>query len=336
MKKIFQTAALLLLTGAYIPVQSQTNGLIAWYPFNGNANDESGNGNHGAVSGAVLTYDRNGNPNSAYDFNGASYVVVNNSASLMTITNAITISAWFNTINPHVNGSSGVIAGKMKTTGSRSYYLDCIDMANGGGDSIFFSLFDPGDHFYRSRIYSHFYDGKWHHIVCSYDSIPGDMKMYVDDSLLTTHYAGHFRFEQTTQPLTIGCYVGLSSGYRNYFNGKIDDVRIYDRALSHAEIDTLFNPVFSCKQYPDKAKIFTIYPNPANDFLNIDLTTEKPFSFQTEIITLTGSVIRTDHFIAPAGKQNFRIDISGLKEGVYFLKINSGGDIKLMKISVIR
>ena len=51
---------------AYLP----TNGLVGWWPFNGNANDESGNGNHGTVNGATLTAGRNGNANSAYDFDG--------------------------------------------------------------------------------------------------------------------------------------------------------------------------------------------------------------------------------------------------------------------------
>jgi hypothetical protein len=49
---------------------SVSNGLVAHYPFNGNANDESGNGNHGTVHGAKLTQDRFGNPNSAYYFDG--------------------------------------------------------------------------------------------------------------------------------------------------------------------------------------------------------------------------------------------------------------------------
>jgi hypothetical protein len=56
------------------------DGLVAYYPFNGNANDESGNGNHGTVHGATLTADRFGNANSAYKFNGTDdrIVVVSN------------------------------------------------------------------------------------------------------------------------------------------------------------------------------------------------------------------------------------------------------------------
>ncbi|MBK7031388.1 MAG: hypothetical protein IPH45_20325 [Bacteroidales bacterium] len=56
-----------------------TNGLSAWYPFNGNANDLSGNGNDGTVNGATLTTDRFGNPNSAYSFNGTTdFIGINN------------------------------------------------------------------------------------------------------------------------------------------------------------------------------------------------------------------------------------------------------------------
>ena len=59
---------------AQVPNYVPTNGLIAWYPFNGNANDESGNGNNGTVNGATLTIDRNGNSDNAYSFNGSSFI----------------------------------------------------------------------------------------------------------------------------------------------------------------------------------------------------------------------------------------------------------------------
>ena len=51
-----------------VPNYVPTNGLVGWWPFNGNANDESGNGNHGTVNGAMLTNDRFENKNLAYDF----------------------------------------------------------------------------------------------------------------------------------------------------------------------------------------------------------------------------------------------------------------------------
>lgn len=53
-----------------IPSNVPKDGLVGWWPFNGNANDESGNGNHGTVNGATLTADRDGNSNCAYSFDG--------------------------------------------------------------------------------------------------------------------------------------------------------------------------------------------------------------------------------------------------------------------------
>ena len=64
---------------------------VAYYPFNGNANDESGNGNHGTIHGATLTADRFGNANSAYSFEWNDYIEVNNPLSLQSFT----ISVWF-------------------------------------------------------------------------------------------------------------------------------------------------------------------------------------------------------------------------------------------------
>ena len=67
----FATLGLTFATLAQVPNYVPTNGLVAFWPFNGNANDASGNGNNGAVNGATLTTDRNGNANSAYNFDGA-------------------------------------------------------------------------------------------------------------------------------------------------------------------------------------------------------------------------------------------------------------------------
>ncbi len=73
---------------SYVPA----NGLVGWWPFNENANDESGNGNNGTVNGATLTTDRNGNVNSAYSFDGVddfNEIDVNS-----YLQNGLTISVW--------------------------------------------------------------------------------------------------------------------------------------------------------------------------------------------------------------------------------------------------
>lgn len=71
------------------------NGLLAYYPFNGNARDESNNGNNGTVFGASLTTDRHGNPDKAYDFNGlTNYINIPHTSALMLIGLDFSISAW--------------------------------------------------------------------------------------------------------------------------------------------------------------------------------------------------------------------------------------------------
>ena len=85
MKKIIPLYIVLAICFITLPqaLADLNDGLVAYYPFNGNANDESGNGNDGTVIGATLTADRSGNPDSAYSFNGVNdYINVPHSSSL--------------------------------------------------------------------------------------------------------------------------------------------------------------------------------------------------------------------------------------------------------------
>ncbi|MBL7935219.1 MAG: hypothetical protein JNM51_05350, partial [Bacteroidia bacterium] len=102
MKSIFTTILAVLLSlsntlslkaqtiPAYVPV----NGLVGWWPFNGNANDESGNGHNATVNGAVLTIDRYGNNNNAYDCNPG--YLVSSSTNGIPRNGPMSISVWFN------------------------------------------------------------------------------------------------------------------------------------------------------------------------------------------------------------------------------------------------
>ncbi len=78
---------------AQVPSYVPTDGLVAWYPFNGNANDESGNGNNGSVSGASITSDRNGNQ-SAFHFNGNGNQVNIPYSSSLSPTEEVSVAAW--------------------------------------------------------------------------------------------------------------------------------------------------------------------------------------------------------------------------------------------------
>ena len=100
MKKIFIVLLIQLIHITYfssqtIPSYVPTNGLIGWWPFNNNANDESGNGNNGTVNGATLTEDRNNLANNAYNFDGNSQSIQIPFTSRMS-SKKISISFWVN------------------------------------------------------------------------------------------------------------------------------------------------------------------------------------------------------------------------------------------------
>ncbi|MBK7751374.1 MAG: hypothetical protein IPI41_01865 [Flavobacteriales bacterium] len=87
--------ALSIAANAQVPSYVPTTGLLGWWPFNGNANDESGNGNNGTVNGAVLSPDRFGTPNSAFTLNGLDQNVDGNIAGISSMVSS-TITAWVN------------------------------------------------------------------------------------------------------------------------------------------------------------------------------------------------------------------------------------------------
>ena len=122
MKKLLLLGALtIVVTNALfsqnLPSYVPTNGLVGYWPFNGNANDESGNGNHGIVDGAILTTDRNNSINKAYSFDGNnSFIHVKNSDNLNFI-DKFSFSLWMN-IN------------KLPYDGLEHYFLSKYDISS--------------------------------------------------------------------------------------------------------------------------------------------------------------------------------------------------------------
>ncbi len=98
MKKITSFSLFLthfLISQSQIPYYVPKDSLVAWWPFNGNAQDESGNGNHGSNTGATLTTDRFGNSNRAYYFSGSNCNTrIDATLNVSKIKYGLTISAW--------------------------------------------------------------------------------------------------------------------------------------------------------------------------------------------------------------------------------------------------
>ncbi len=202
----------------YIPIE----GLVAWYPFNGNAFDESGNGNDGTVNGAVLTIDKDGNENSAYLFDGVDDFI--STALIMPTLNAArTVSFWFKGSIGDVisSGGGGCYEGFNLTLAENDFYVEVA----------------CGLNTYRLTGIELI---EWNHIfvvVKPSSNKLSDVKVYINGVEVASQSSDEVELNTGNEPLNIGSH--FSEAY-NFFNGSIDDVAIWNRALTEAEIQNLY------------------------------------------------------------------------------------------------
>lgn len=206
-----------------------TNGLEAWWKLNGNANNSIGSPN-GVITNATSTTNATGQTNMAYAFNGGNASIITNSSFGLGITN-VTISCWIYNATSSNSGvfvkvgdaGSGIIIGIGNTT---------IDNTNPGTKLVM--LFEN----VRWIPTSTNVGTGWHHIAMVLDA-SGTPTAYLD-GVSAGAYAGQVAAQPSGSASTyIGGYAG--SGYSRWYNGAIDDVRLYGRALSQAEILSLYS-----------------------------------------------------------------------------------------------
>jgi hypothetical protein len=203
-------------------------GLTAYYPFTGNANDSGGNNYHGTVTGATLTTDRFGNANQAYSFDGS-----NDYISLGDVldpgSNAVTVAMWFKW------GGNG--------PGSSEYMLfnkETLYELHVSPEGFAEYAFKPywvyvGENF-SVQI------NQWKHVAVTYDK--STQRLYEDgQEVYSRSQTGDIG--TNSEPF----YFGRRSMGR-YFNGSIDDARIYFRALSAEEITGLYAAEMSTNSSP--------------------------------------------------------------------------------------
>ncbi|MHC4596960.1 MAG: LamG domain-containing protein [Planctomycetota bacterium] len=198
--------------------QSLRRGLVAFYPFNGNVNDESGNANHGTVHGAILAKDRFGNSASAYSFDGHSYINVPSSTSLKSPSSEYSVAVWARTTE-WFNGLSSLVCKGLRAAQYRPAFTNT-------GRFLLQDYADVNTSF-RADL------GKWYFFVTVWSQ--NTASVYVNGSKVGETSGGHC-VVVNDEPLQIG---RDQPGALEYMIGEIDDVRIYNRALSQTEIVAL-------------------------------------------------------------------------------------------------
>jgi hypothetical protein len=207
-----------------------TNGLVAYYPFNGNANDASGNGVNGTNYGATLTTDRFAHPNSAYLFDGVSAFINCGNPPALTFTNPFTVSAW---ISPNVGGSRAqMIVSKENEYwfALRDGFLGCTYWTTSGGS--------PNWNEEWSQVFIP--TGVWTEVAMVYGET--NVTLFTNGTAIASLGVGPMphSFDTTMAEFRIGDRQLVQAGDSEWFHGDIDDVRIYNRALSASEIQQLY------------------------------------------------------------------------------------------------
>lgn len=193
-------------------------GLVVWWKFNGNASDSSGNNYNGTVNGASLTTGQNGATNKAYQFTAATQTIT---ATIPVLTGTLTTSAWINP-SSYPSERSTIIQGM----NANSYYMSLN--TDGSLQAYWASTSSPG---YHSSGPGTIPLNTWSYVTVAWNG--QDVNLYVNSQLKATVATGGIGPSATT------LNVGAESAARQFL-GSIDDVRIYNRALTPLEISGLY------------------------------------------------------------------------------------------------
>jgi hypothetical protein len=232
-KTLFLMSALIALTLNAPGHSWLTNGLVAYYPFSGNANDASGNGYDGTPTSVTYGADRNGQANKAAQFDGISSKI-----KIYGFPNGnffpITLSVFVKGLptyasNYGIIGNYGIASANGYALSAFTDHLESLYWGSQG------SVFRDN----RGLHANNTLDGKWHQIVVTYGLTGG--VIYVDGVAgETLGWSGSAAASTTIHPVTIGDDDSEDGTQNRVFNGSIDDIRIYNRALSSSEVAQLY------------------------------------------------------------------------------------------------
>jgi hypothetical protein len=239
-KKLLLLSLVLLATTQMIysqlPSYVPSNGLVGYWPFNGNANDQTPSGYNGTVNGATLTTDRFGNNNSAYNFDGINdYILVNNNASLSPI--VYSISAWVKPNGYYINGQddANYIVGKGSDFNDGHYSLHYKSISRKARASI--GIGSSGLYVDSNADINL---NNWVHLISTWDG--NTLRIYVNGVLENSIYSPNNVQGVNSENLYFGT-MAANSTWPYWLNGKIDDIAIYNRALTQQEITNMYNGV---------------------------------------------------------------------------------------------
>ena len=303
--------------GQTLPSYIPSNGLVGWWPFNGNANDESGNGNNGTVNGTILTTDRFGIVNKAFYFNGSTDIITVPNSGTISLggTNQLSVQAW---AKKSGNQSTMHILGKrINGCGSIEYQFGYCELgcqlANIEG--IGFGGM-PGSYVLSGAAID---TVNWHHFVGTFNG--QTWKLYLNSILIDSVN------NSTTNP-NVGDLIFGSSGTCPNWQGSIDDIGIWNRALNEEEVTSLFYGSSVRINEISQSNLFSVFPNPAQSEINVNIDAKLVGSVFT-IYDNIGKAVKTGKL----NSVNTTIELNDLSSGIYTFSV---GENKKQTFKVVK
>ncbi len=239
-KVLFALLLIFNVLNAYTQVNVNV-GLVAYYPFNGNANDSSGNNHNGIlVNGPALTADRFGNPNSAYHFDGKNdYIRIADNGDFSTP--LISLAFWYKTESSscqNIIAKRSLVDDGTPTGGAQYQFF--INHATLGkvASNIVGNKGNCKTKLTSNYIktFDSFCETSWHFVVITFDG--KEHKLFVDGKLRTSDKTSFNGFADCKSELRVGNWWNADL---LYFKGDFDEFRWYNRPLNQQEIDFLYN-----------------------------------------------------------------------------------------------
>ncbi|HOZ88314.1 MAG TPA: T9SS type A sorting domain-containing protein [Bacteroidia bacterium] len=311
-------------------VQAQIpSGAVGYWPFDNNALDMSGNGSNGTATNVTPYFDRFGNANKAYKFNGinSKVVIPHNMFTDVAPNQDFTIGVWekaYNSnpsaiISKHVSGNwngYSVVAGNNADPGY------CIAPGH-----IFFYTASGAQQDACSNA-DLLKDSTWHFLVGTYKASTQTNNFYVD-GILQTDIGGSSGGISNPANLSFGFDAGTNNGF---FNGVLDGGRLYKRVLSQAEITNLFNEInpsgtASLSDSQVLGSQVSIFPNPTKGKFDLSVIAASK-NLTLEVFTALGQSILVQTIVS----ETTTIDLEHFSGGIYYLKLNGSEVREVVKL----
>ena len=311
MKKILSLSVFLLLSTTLVYAQLP-QGLISYYPFNGNLKDSMGNGSDGkASSNVVASTDRNGKANRAYSFKGGpDYITLDNNLSFENTT----ISCWVKT--KMIKGQWQVLLSNL-CDANVTKYGQFIELRLDSMNRFDVYIGTPLD----SRTLTSktaLGNDKWTLVTVSVDNFQ-TMNLYINGKRDSSHAFTKLPFTTGTLEFLVGARSSPHS--ESPFTGSMDEVMFFDRVLNDSEITSIYDLTKVTSGIEDELKngnLISVYPNPCNSNLFIQNNLFKG-AVELSIFDVSGRKVHSEMIAGGEFNTGHPVNIENLPTGVYVL-----------------